>query len=466
MKDVVKVSISGISFVFDAEAYAVMKGYIDKLEKGYASNPDGREIVADIEARIAELLLSGQDADKVIHEDTASGIVAQLGFPDDIDTGPEIPVETIPKRLYRNPEGAVIGGVCSGLGTYFRVDPVWIRIGFFAPLLLTMIGWIPGIGGLSGFMGSLFGMFVMLYFILWIAIPMARTPRQKLEMRGEKITASSIKQNFHEEAQAMSPSPKRERSASAWADFMYGLGKVLQVLLKIFVIFFVVIFGIVAVSLLVALVAIIFGGAAAFTYDSALILGDLSGTTPEAYVIMLILLVILPVIAMGYLLIRAAFGTRTNKPFLTILGVIWLLVLIYFAALTVRNIDNIRNGFEDMKESTTGPRQRIEHESEDWNENEWREEWRSYDDAIPQDTVTPGSSETDESAADGNTSAGEWREEERSPGISQEQGGRCRRFVTQFFGLSPGHYEYSDIVDMIKASDSAKRVNVNIQAPV
>ena len=80
MKEVVKVSISGIAFSFDAEAYQVMKDYLDKLETGYAKKPDGREIVADIEARIAELILNEQESDNVVSRALAESVVAQARF--------------------------------------------------------------------------------------------------------------------------------------------------------------------------------------------------------------------------------------------------------------------------------------------------------------------------------------------------------------------------------------------------
>ena len=166
MKEVVKVSISGIAFSFDAEAYQVMKDYLDKLETGYAKKPDGREIVADIEARIAELILNEQESDNVVSRALAESVVAQLGFPDDLDTEEEPPVEKIPKRLYRNPDGAVLGGVCSGLAAYFRTDPVWIRLAFFLPMLLVIFP----TGDASAFFGSMFIMFVVLYIILWICL--------------------------------------------------------------------------------------------------------------------------------------------------------------------------------------------------------------------------------------------------------------------------------------------------------
>ena len=84
MKEVKKVSISGIAFTFDTDAYETMNDYIERLNQGYASNPDGKEIVADIEARIAELLLSDNEAEKVVSVQTVNYIIAQMGYPDDL----------------------------------------------------------------------------------------------------------------------------------------------------------------------------------------------------------------------------------------------------------------------------------------------------------------------------------------------------------------------------------------------
>jgi phage shock protein C len=81
---------------------------------------------------------------------------------------------TTNKRMYRNPDDRILGGVCSGLGAYFNTDP-WI----FRTLFIVF-----SIFFLSG---------IIIYLILWIAIPEAKTSAQKLEMRGEPITVDNIK---------------------------------------------------------------------------------------------------------------------------------------------------------------------------------------------------------------------------------------------------------------------------------
>ena len=100
----------------------------------YKETPDGAEIVADIEARIAELILSAQDSTRVVEKPLILNIIRQMGTAEDISEeepgrSPEEP--RIPRRLYRDTENAKLGGVCAGIGKYFDVDPVWIRLAMF-----------------------------------------------------------------------------------------------------------------------------------------------------------------------------------------------------------------------------------------------------------------------------------------------------------------------------------------------
>lgn len=126
MNTVKKCSISGIAFTLEADAYEALENYLETLRKQYAGEKDGEEIVADIEARIAELLLSTQDGSRIVELPLIQNIIAQMGSAEQIDreshddepqggktARPEQP--RIPRRLYRNPEGARLGGVCSGI---------------------------------------------------------------------------------------------------------------------------------------------------------------------------------------------------------------------------------------------------------------------------------------------------------------------------------------------------------------
>ena len=129
MKEVKKCSISGIAFTMDVDAYEALDAYLESLKKSYKDTPDGAEIVADIEARIAELILSTQDNTRVVEKPLMLNIIAQMGSAEDISeesSDRDLQCETprIPRRLYRDTENAKLGGVCAGIGKYFDIDPV------------------------------------------------------------------------------------------------------------------------------------------------------------------------------------------------------------------------------------------------------------------------------------------------------------------------------------------------------
>ena len=90
-----------------------------------------------------------------------------------------MPREEVKRKLYRDPEHRVLGGVASGLATYFDINIAWFRVAFIVLALF-------------------YGITVVIYIILWIAIPKAVTARQKLEMKGKKITVSNIEKNIRD----------------------------------------------------------------------------------------------------------------------------------------------------------------------------------------------------------------------------------------------------------------------------
>lgn len=230
MKETKNISLSGIAFTMDAEAVEALNDYLDKLNRFYEKTDGGNEIVTDIETRIAELILDKQDNKTVVSLARIQSIISQLGSPEDIEEeSPEqahhtAPTSNISRRLYRNGERAKLGGVCAGLGTYFDIDPAWIRIGIFVPLLLVILLH----NSLSAFFAQLFGVFVLLYIILWFAIPMAKTARQKLEMTGEKIDASTIANRTMSAREI-----QEEKTRSVISEIMRILGQIILFLFKV-----------------------------------------------------------------------------------------------------------------------------------------------------------------------------------------------------------------------------------------
>lgn len=384
MKEVVKVSISGIAFSFEADAYEAMNNFLTKLESGYANNPDGKEIIADIEARIAELILDKQPCEKSVSKELAESIIEQIGYPEEINDADkhEPTTEEIPRRLYRSSEGAKIGGVCAGLGKYFNVDPTWLRVGIFVPLLLCVIsGPLRVLGTFTGFFGSVFGMFVMLYFILWIAIPKAKSPRQKLEMRGEKITANSIEQTIKEAAATIESSFKSEKSANVWAEITYVLGRIFSVIIKVVAIILAFSIGLVMITLLTTILAITVGNGSVGGETFWSIVSYIEGISPAAFVILTLIAISIPLIVIVYQLIRVISNSKPNRSFLTVMGISWIVIVLYLLIISINNADNLKRGFSDF-------RYEIEYWDDRWDDDYWDDD-RFEESESPQQHTVP-----------------------------------------------------------------------------
>lgn len=373
----VNVSIAGISFQMETEAYRLLKDYLVRIEMGYRDNPDGAEIIADIEGRISELILNRQAAEIPVAPQLIKDIIAQLGYPDDMKEtrydnvqgeGPKIP-----RRLYRNPEGAIMGGVCSGLGTYFNIEPVIVRLIFVAPLILVIVFsfWKAA----AAFFGIMIAVSFLLYFILWFAIPKAKTPRQRLEMHGEPITARKIEENFREDFEDVSTPEKSRRNASVLADLVYIVGKIALFFVKAIVLIIGFAIAISLIAIIVATVVGLSGGLVALGPGFWAAMG-IQGVSPALAMILGVLLTIIPLVLLGYLLLKLVFSIPSGKTFMSILFGIWVIILVWVGVLTVRNVENVRDSIESG---------RIEHYLEDVNdrwEDRFENRWDRWEDEM------------------------------------------------------------------------------------
>ena len=175
------------------------------------------------------------------------------------------------KRLYRNPDDRIIGGVASGLAAYFNRSASTIRVIFAIPMVLNILfGILNGIffnwdGDFFAvpniFFGSFTGTFILAYVILWMVLPEAKSTYDKMEMRGEKVDVNTIRQNVQEGIDSMKG---RAKTFAAEAGDLArrggsGLGHAIGVIFKVFFLF---IAGSIAFGLFVAMIALIFGGIA------------------------------------------------------------------------------------------------------------------------------------------------------------------------------------------------------------
>lgn len=188
MKKTVTINVSGIIFHIDEDAFDKLASYLETIKSRFTQAEGRDEIIADIESRIAELLQGKiNPAKQVITIEDISDVIAVMGEPEQIGeesaTGhkeKDNAQHKSHKRLFRDPDNKVLGGVCGGIGAYFNIDPIWIRIGFVAALFL-------------------FGTGPLLYLILWVIIPQAASTAERLQMRGEPVNISNIEKSIREE---------------------------------------------------------------------------------------------------------------------------------------------------------------------------------------------------------------------------------------------------------------------------
>ena len=342
MKEVKKCSISGIAFTLDADAYALLSRYLDSLKATYAETADGDEIVADIEARIAELILSQQENSRVVETPLLRQIISQMGTAEDISSESETDAAKkqprIPRRLYRDTENARLGGVCAGLGRYFDVDATWVRLTLFAPLLLLiLVEVLPFSGTLSTFFSNLFGVFVLGYFIMWFAVPAARSARQKLEMEGEPITVRSIREKTVRDSETNSD------VKSIVARVIYALGQLALIVIKIFIGFFIFGLTFAACILLIVLFALIFGDPGG---SGTLSIAGWTMTT-TAMGVMGLLTVLIPLLLLIYILFCLIASRKPGGKTVLAIFLLWLASIIAVSCVAIR--ENVGDKFRTKR---------------------------------------------------------------------------------------------------------------------
>ncbi|MCR5708874.1 MAG: PspC domain-containing protein [Bacteroidales bacterium] len=180
MKKTLNIGIGGKSFIIDEDAHDRLKSYLETFRSRLADG-QGNEVMDEIEARIAELLLSNLgSSQQSVSLALVNRITSELGMPDgkpefenNEENKEEQKMSNPVKKLYLDVEDRKLGGVCSGLAAYFDIDVTLIRIVFLAAFFC---------GG--------FGFW--LYVIIWIVAPKAITPAQKCELRGIETTAENL----------------------------------------------------------------------------------------------------------------------------------------------------------------------------------------------------------------------------------------------------------------------------------
>ncbi len=274
MNKTISINLSGLLFNLEENAYEMLSQYIAKIRNTFKNTEGSDEIVGDIERRIAELFQDKLKLRQVILVSDVKEVIEILGEPEAYSEAPEDEPEqskadnntenasSSPKRLFRVPDEGMYGGagVCAGLGYYFNVDPVWFRLGFTCAIIF---------GGTG----------LLLYIILAIVLPKAETTADKLQMKGEPVTISSIEKNIREEMSRLQKKSgnlgQQARSSAKNAEgtlneIFQAIGKFFSTIFKIIGkslgVFMIILGG----ALLIAWLTVVFsGGQTTFSNDNS-----------------------------------------------------------------------------------------------------------------------------------------------------------------------------------------------------
>lgn len=258
MNKTVNINLGGLFFHIDEDAYQKLNRYFDAIKRSLSNASGQDEIMKDIEMRIAEIFSEQQISDKhVIGLKEVDAMIAIMGQPEDYRLEEEGETQATPppnytktsKKLYRDIDNNLLGGVAAGFGHYLGIDALWVRL----IIVLLLIG--------------SFFTFAFIYVLLWILIPKAVTTSEKLEMTGEPVNLSSIEKKIRAEYENIEKKienidyQKFEQKAKTGAEEIgSAVGSVFMTIFTIFAKFFGALIVLVSVTTLASLFIGIFVG--------------------------------------------------------------------------------------------------------------------------------------------------------------------------------------------------------------
>lgn len=334
MKKTIKIHIAGVLFHVDEDAFKVLESYLNRIKSHFSTDREGNEIVTDIETRIAELLqLKINETKQVINLDDVNEMIEIMGRPEDFaeDTTGAHEEGSQPtsnsRRFYRDLDSNVVGGVCSGLGAYFNIDPIILRVLF---IVLSF--------PLAGFP-------ILLYLILWIIMPAAITTQQKMEMRGGNFTISDIERSVKKEYENVKHNLKNINKSKSARNVGNGLVEIINFFGRVLLVIIGVALILAGISLITSFFGLMVFSDSMFFWNHAdthhLFVPDFLLTLihPKSVMlatICLIILVAAPVFAIIYWGLKLILRFKANDKIISLVGAFaWILSLIILIGITV-----------------------------------------------------------------------------------------------------------------------------------
>jgi len=360
MKETIKINLGLRLFDFDSDAYERLKRYLDSLKNYFQKSPkEADEILQDIEQRMADLFEERKSDKKlIITADDVDEVIKLMGTIEDFEfdaetsdianssenSGPDYSSEYTQKenrRLHRDIDHNILGGVCSGMAAYFNVDVVWVRLAFVLFFIMKGLG-------------------LLAYIILWIVVPEARTTAQKLQMKGQPVTVENIEQSVKDEYNKVranvsrySKSESFRRVQSTSAEVFSSLGLVLGTVLKVILIIAGISLAIAGIFLILGLLTIApFNDIPNVSFHNLPFWGHIDPIFHDVplFAFAIALLVLVPVIGIITALFRAIFNLkRGNSIISAFFWTIWSLALVFIIVTIIsgQKIFSCENTVED-----------------------------------------------------------------------------------------------------------------------
>jgi phage shock protein PspC (stress-responsive transcriptional regulator) len=331
------INLGGMVFHIDENAYPVLNNYLQTLKKHFATQASGDEVMTDIEIRIAEMFqkhtnITKQNITIIDVEEVMQTMGSPENFTEDEATAnpnatqqhsAENPTTPTPKRIYRDTDKRILGGVCAGASNYLGYDPLFMRLAFVIAFFT-------------------FGAGFLVYLILWIIIPEARTSAEKLQMYGEPVTISNIEKTIKNEFNKVNDNLASTNFTGQLTEATRGISdnviRILTTLFKIAGTIIAVIAAFIGVVLLLILLQFLFGSDAIMNitengtqyWPNVFRLSNFFDTEAHAYLAEAALLLVLgvPLITMIYNGVRVLLGVARNKYFTRTASVLWIVGIV------------------------------------------------------------------------------------------------------------------------------------------
>ncbi len=341
MKKTLTVNLGGTVFHIDEDAYKLLDNYLSNLRIHFKKEEGSEEIMNDFEMRISELLNERiRLGYEVISIEQIEEIITRMGKPEEIfdeedsqhstQTSYTKEKQVFKKRLMRDPDNRILGGVAGGLAAYMDWDPTAVRI---ALILLLFF----------------YGSVIPIYLLLWIIIPMAQTATEKLQMRGESVTVENIGKTVTDGFERISNNVNDYMNSDKPRTFLQKLADTFVLIIGFILKFIAILLGIVLLPILLLIVFVLFitatamigliGGGTELLYNLSPFGTAFSTGAPTGLILMgcigTILLIGIPVFSLVYAICNQLFHvkpmpTQAKWTLLALWGISLILCSIYF----------------------------------------------------------------------------------------------------------------------------------------